>query len=486
VDVDDQIVDLVLMSYMNQFKFSNRRDMRSRIIDCVSFALYKYVLKVLRLIALAYNLIHYFPREQTPLVISDRVALPPFIDDSCIFLDEDEANRDGIREIRQHEDTGKVIVYRATWPTGQEMHPDTPLSRTVDVLVSTSDNVTIDGPWKIHRPKHFMLKGSSWIFRRWDPSDTGEVASDEGWQMPAAPGLNTPARLPNLPKIPNAAGLPPPPGSAPEMAQPVGADHVAITGNWEKLDERQDKAGGSGLTHDIERLCVTLQWARDLLKLPLDSGGALLAASTNASTRQVSMAEAQEPRKIRAQCAFSLGGCIEGCLKSVGSLQEMRKQGLRSSGDKDADMVMASLRTAQSVMDILVRGKECSVNPMTAREDAKKDCQKLRKLSSSLTPWSLDPDSDIQAVFLVIISIGMGGLGGSQWTQLTGKNGKELAADLGLPDWIATWTWFLAVFFGMCLIFVCSLVCPMLISKYQEGKGQNIPLQKRETEKKEK
>ena len=53
-------------------------------------------------------------------------------------------------------------------------------ARTVEIMQNTGDYVTFEGDWKIVRPKHFMLRQSSWVLRRWTwNAETGTMEWNE-------------------------------------------------------------------------------------------------------------------------------------------------------------------------------------------------------------------------------------------------------------------------------------------------------------------
>jgi len=427
------------MSYMNEFKFSDRRDMRSAIWQCITFALYKYILKLLRLFALFYNLIHYFPREKTPLIISDR-ALPQFIDDSQVHLSTEEANKDSIREIRNNIDTGQTLVMREDHPDGKEvdMVPDpvtgslrTADARTVEIMQNTGDYVTFEGDWKIVRPKHFMLRQSSWVLRRWTwNAETGTM-------------------------------------------------------EWNEFDEKQDKGGGVGLEHDLERLALTLSWAKDLTnpshngEANVDARNAIEAPDDARLSAHVVGSGDAEKRKNEIQCAVALGNCIDSCFGSIAALKEMQKQGKRRSGREDARLLLETLNDSRDMLNILIRkGNIDQINE--ARNETRRNIKFVRKTAASLSPWKMDPEGDATAVICVFFSFALGGGLAYNWKLLSGSSAKHIVEALGMPMWTQDWLWFSCMFSVACLVLFCSVLCPLTIAWLTKQKGHEIPLHKKE------
>jgi len=398
------IVDMVLMSYMNEFKFGDRRDMRSRMIDTLKFGTYKYVLKLVRFFAMLYNLFHYFPRAQSPLVIGDRVALPEFIDDSSVFLDGDDADENAIREIWQNELSGELLVFDSHHED-EGFHPEegSAAARTALLLVNTSDSVHIadSGGWKVHRPRHFLLRDDTWLFRRWDAPE------------PCTQGAR---------------------------------------GCWEVYERKQDRAGGSGLYHDLERFCTSLKWARDIVgKGPGEEDGS----------------------GMREQCVVALGVSIEGVLTSFGQLLEMQRQGLRKTGAEDAETVLTALQVGEEVMDVIMKGESDKALEGRAKEQVKK----MRKQAVSLQDRKVDPEGDAVAVLTVAAAVFVGVLFGSLWQDFTGEEGKSWVTKAGLPEWTSTWAWFVILAGAAMLIFFLVFFCPLWVSHKNTKTGRKVPLQ---------
>jgi len=490
-------VDLVLMSYMNEFKFSDRRDMRSRVIDCISFALYKYVLKVLRIFALVYNLFHYFPRAQTPLVIADRVALPQFIDDSCVFLDEEEGDSEAIREIWVNEDTNEILVMDAKSPHGKRVEEDTALARTAELLQATSDNVVMQGIWKVHRPKHFMLKVDTWLYRRWAPAnpDATEPFEANGslrhsYNAKKASKDGSVVALDDRASLYNSSSM--------DGTSPRGENGNGLSvnmGSWDVIGKAQDKAGGSGLTHDLQRLTTTVSWARQILAPGgmQQSNHSIMSPNGLKSDKPLMLGFHDEQpeegdaymKRIKLQCAIMIGESIAASFGCAAQLREMRKQGQRRSGDKDAMTLMTAQPEWLKLMELLMEEQQghaldASSKVRDAREASKKWAGKVRNITKSLHPWNFDPEGDIWAVLSVTVSIVLGLFFGLMWPELNGSNAKKLVKDIGLPGWSSDFLWFTAVFSAVMLVCVCSLVCPLTISWLIKGKGAEVPLQKKE------
>ena len=53
----------------------------------------------------------------------------------------------------------------------------------------------------------------------------------------------------------------------------IPEDPEAGEPNWCVHEEKFDKAGGTGLEHDLERFCTTLEWARDITRGKLTALG---------------------------------------------------------------------------------------------------------------------------------------------------------------------------------------------------------------------
>ena len=206
----------------------------------------------------------------------------------------------GLRLIIQNENTFELVIVNSLGKLA--VKAGSVLERTAHLLMETSDSVSIEesdtGRLKVHRPKHFVLSGDSWRIRRW------------------------------------------------------GEDQ------WTLVDEKQDKAGGARLDHDLERLCRALDWCPELLQDPIQlkssAGGSMqpqpasLLAQAHVGVAGARAPEATTP--LRWECAVTLGSCIEGCLKNAGTLVELQKNGSRSSGKEDAIGVMQALQEINAVI----------------------------------------------------------------------------------------------------------------------------------------
>ena len=103
---------------------------------------------------------------------------------------------------------------------------------------------------------------------------------------------------------------------------------------------------------------------------------------------------------------------------------------------------------------------------MKAETSAQANCKYLRGISASLHVASFDPEGDIQAVVLTFISLGIGGLFGTQWDNLAGTKGKENLMSWGLPSWVADWGWFVA----------CGCISRMLSLVYVQYSGPSVDI----------
>jgi len=210
------MADVLMMIFMDEYKFVERRDMRCGPLLCLSFTVYKYVLKLLRLFALVYNLVHYFPREEEPKVIADRGALPATWDRSEIFLDKAEADAKAVKFLR--------------WVNSYEIEAvgseDTCAldETTIEILKEYGDQCPGDCPGEticVTRHLYRDQASGTWVQRAWQTSDSWGDGSDGAWVIQANYG---------------------------------------------------DKPGGTGMKQDLERFAVALEWAGEVFGSAAERG----------------------------------------------------------------------------------------------------------------------------------------------------------------------------------------------------------------------
>ena len=406
--------------------------MRARIRDCLSFALYKYVLKILRLVALVYNLVHYLPREQSPLLIKNR-ALPQFIDDSQVYLTEGEADSQSIREIELDELTGETTVLR--WSTGAGTMTKLKLSdeseamqRTVSTLTKTSDGVTPSTgqePKRIH-PKHFVVMNKVWKIRRWN----------------------------------------------------------RVENKWNIEGTNKDSGGGSGLSNDLERLAITLEWASKLNKDEFKT----VKENRDSSPNLEMVGEEEGSRRNWAQCGLALGECLSKLHGSAGGLTDMWNQGKRGSNQMSEEHVRDIMsRVQKQYMEHLLNYEMTDTPAGTMMGDLDwdtfrksnqerntkimQDAKQLREVARSLKPWKMDPENDCIATILVLASFGIGWFFGIEWINLNGEHAQELTHRLGMPRWTSEWLWTWVMFGLIILIFVVISLLPVILQTRSKQQG---------------
>lgn len=252
-------------------------------------------------------------------------------------------------------------------------------------------------------------------------------------------------------------------------------------GNWDTIGEKKDKAGGSGLYHDLERMASTLGWAREILKTRAISKALSVAGQEDQHAED-------EKLRITLQCAVQLGGCIQTCTVSAAALREMHKQGLRPSGLQDAEHVLTAVPVAVKLLELLMENDMSQIEDI--RREARQQIRAIRHIASRLQPRLYDPEGDIVSVLTVLFAIGMGI--GCAWgyelldNHTGGDNtAHSIAQTLGLPNWTANWLWFVAIFLAAAMIFSCSLAIPLTVHCLNKGKGQKVgvPLRQVKTEK---
>jgi len=229
---------------------------------CLSFTLYKYLLKLLRLGALFYNLVHYFPREEEPLSIGDRGNLPLTWDDSCIFLDKEEADKNAVKLVR---------IQGKDKPPKLCGGPRSGLSeQTIDIL-QESQSVTIGDGDVVYAPPHLYrdkVKGM-WIERKWQFSKKNIQGS---WP--------------------------------------------SVSGRWVVEGSHGDKPGGSGLKSDLARFAVALEWAAEVFGsagdrgefVEVDRNAVRKALSTRRRTCQGAAEKLNEKRRDGVKLAYDDAG----------------------------------------------------------------------------------------------------------------------------------------------------------------------------------
>ena len=199
--------------------------MRSGAIRCLSYALYKYILKILRLLALMYNLIHYLPQLESPLAITDRATLPRTLPRCALFMSQREADLSAVSHIQLiSEDDASSDSQPTAHCAGRDDVLAEVGSQDVELLATSAQ---VDDLNRVY-PAHMYCDqaASQWVERRWQP--TVAPLTEDG-------------------------------------APSEDSDH-SCSGQWVVENRFSDRAAGQSLADSLACFALALDWAAEALE----------------------------------------------------------------------------------------------------------------------------------------------------------------------------------------------------------------------------